>query len=503
MDYPFWDVGIGYGILMACVAVIHVFVSHFAIGGGLYLVVAETFARKKNDTLKLQFLEKMSKFFILVTVVFGALTGVGIWFIIGLLNPAATEVLIHHFVWAWASEWAFFIIEIAAAILYFYGWKTLSPRNHLILGWIYFIAAWMSLFIINGILTFMLSPGEWITTGNFWDGFFNPTFWSSLWLRTGVCIMLAGVYSLFVASRCQPVEFKTRIVRYNSIWVMVGLAVTVPALSWYVNAIPKPIVEAAWAVNLTPVQVMHASYINASLLALLVIVFGFIIPRRYNIGVAVVAMFLALGWFSEYEWLRESIRKPFVITDYMYANGVELSKADVYAREGYLSQIKFRTGNDGADLYRRACQSCHTINGYKALKPAFDGTDEGFIAQIIMGTHVIRGNMPPFLGNEKEAGLIASHLYSKMDHRHLSEVYGLEGVELGKKVYDVRCGKCHVFGGFNDKAESLLGISESDIVDILDTAGELGDEMPDFTGDPKEQQALIEYLLSLKEGGNN
>ena len=115
MGYPFWDVDIGYGLLMATISVIHVFVSHFAIGGGLYLVMAETTARKKNDTLRLEFLQKLSKFFVLVTVVFGALTGVGIWFVIGLLNPAATELLIHNFVWGWAIEWTFFAVEIAAA----------------------------------------------------------------------------------------------------------------------------------------------------------------------------------------------------------------------------------------------------------------------------------------------------------------------------------------------------------------------------------------------------
>ncbi|HEX5132736.1 MAG TPA: cytochrome C, partial [Candidatus Krumholzibacteria bacterium] len=122
MHYPFWDAGVGYGVLMALIAVIHVFVSHFAIGGGLYLVVAETSARRHNDTQKLAYLESLSKFFILVTLVFGALTGVGIWFVIGLLNPAATEMLIHNFVWGWAIEWTFFVVEIAAAMIYFYGW---------------------------------------------------------------------------------------------------------------------------------------------------------------------------------------------------------------------------------------------------------------------------------------------------------------------------------------------------------------------------------------------
>ncbi len=90
MTYPFWDVSVGYGILMAAIAVVHVFISHFAIGGGLYLVVSERRARKTGDQEPLRFLEKLSKFFVLVTLVAGALTGVGIWFIIGLLGLVVT-----------------------------------------------------------------------------------------------------------------------------------------------------------------------------------------------------------------------------------------------------------------------------------------------------------------------------------------------------------------------------------------------------------------------------
>ena len=93
MNYPFWDVDIGYGLLMPLIAVVHVFVSHFAIGGGLYLVVVERSARAAGDVMRLAFLERLSKSFILLTIVFGALTGVGIWFIIGLLSPSATEAL--------------------------------------------------------------------------------------------------------------------------------------------------------------------------------------------------------------------------------------------------------------------------------------------------------------------------------------------------------------------------------------------------------------------------
>ena len=147
MNYPVWDVPIGYGILMGVIAVLHVFVSHFAIGGGLYLVITERRARQAGDLEALGFLRRLSKFFVLLTLVFGALSGVGIWFIIGLLNPTATEVLIHQFVWAWAIEWTFFVVEIAAALVYAYGWERLSARDHLRVGWIYFVAAWLSLFV--------------------------------------------------------------------------------------------------------------------------------------------------------------------------------------------------------------------------------------------------------------------------------------------------------------------------------------------------------------------
>ncbi len=238
MDYPFWDVGIGYGILMAAIAVVHVFISQFAIGGGLYLVVSEHWARRRGDEAMLGFLEKLTKFFILVTLVAGAVTGVAIWFIIGLLNPAATEALIHNFVWGWAIEWTFFVVEIAAAIVYYYGWKTMRAREHLIVGWIYFGAAWLSLFVINGIITFMLTPGEWIRTGSFWDGFFNPTFWPSLVLRTGLCVMLAGLYTIVVASRLKPAAIKGRITRYSAAWGLTGLAITIASFSWYYRSIP-------------------------------------------------------------------------------------------------------------------------------------------------------------------------------------------------------------------------------------------------------------------------
>lgn len=499
MNYPFWDIDIGYGWLMATIAVWHVFISHFAIGGGLYLVVAETFARKRQDQLKLAFLERLSKFFVLTTVVMGAVTGVGIWFVIGLLNPAATEVLIHHYVWGWAIEWTFFAAEILAAILYFYGWKRMAARDHLILGWIYFITAWMSLFVINGIITFMLTPGEWLATGSFGDGFFNPTMWSSLVLRTGICITLAGLYSLVVAARLKADDFKATLVRHNALWCLGGLAITTASLVWYVEAIPAEIRQSAAEMLPSVMDRLDQTYWLAAVLGILVIVFGLLIPRRFGMIIAVVAMALGLVWFGEYEWYRESIRKPYVIYDYMYGNAVEVSQIEEYQEAGMLPSIVYRRGDDGADLFARACRSCHTLDGYRALKPYFDGTDENFIASIIRGAEVLKSNMPPFAGTEEESQLMAAHIYKQVDKRHLSDIYNLSGVALGSKVYEIRCGSCHQMGGFNDKFESLVDLTDEDYHDLLDEAGELAEEMPSFNGDDRERSALIEYFKTLSE----
>jgi mono/diheme cytochrome c family protein len=216
---------------------------------------------------------------------------------------------------------------------------------------------------------------------------------------------------------------------------------------------------------------------------------------------AIVMMAAGLLFFGAFEWSRESIRKPYAIYGYMYGNGIDVAQAEQLKTDGMLAHIDYRTGDDGADLFRRACRSCHTISGYKPLKPAFDGTDKAFIARITKSAHKLRGNMPPFLGNEAEAQMIAAHLYAQTDHRSTSQIYGLKGVDLGKKVYEIRCGKCHVIGGYNDKAETIAGGTDADYAELRASSGELDEFMPAYTGTDEDWNAMVEYLKTLTPGG--
>jgi mono/diheme cytochrome c family protein len=214
-------------------------------------------------------------------------------------------------------------------------------------------------------------------------------------------------------------------------------------------------------------------------------------------------MLAGLGLFGSFEWFRESIRKPYAIYGYQYGNGVDVAQVAQIQADGMLAHMTFRTGNDGADLFRRACRTCHTISGYKALKPAFDGADAAFIAGAIAGAHKMKGNMPPFVGNTAEAKAIAEYIYPFLDHRPLSRIYGLSGIDLGKKVYDIRCGKCHVIGGFNDKSASIAGVSDDDYATLLSSSGELSEFMPAYTGSDEEWSAMVQYLKTLTSGGKN
>jgi len=77
MNFPVWYLPtIGGGFLIALIAVTHVFVSHFAVGGGLYLVYSEKKGLREQDPGILAFTKRHAKFFLLLTMVYGSITGV-------------------------------------------------------------------------------------------------------------------------------------------------------------------------------------------------------------------------------------------------------------------------------------------------------------------------------------------------------------------------------------------------------------------------------------------
>lgn len=428
MNYPFWDVPlIGGGILIGIIAILHVFVSHFAVGGGLYLALTERKAIKENDQKLIDYLKKHSKFFLLITVVFGAISGVGIWFTIGLVHPSATSTLIHSFVFGWAIEWVFFIVEISAILIYYATWDKLDPKTHNIIGWIYFAGAYLSLVIINGILTFMLTSGSWVeipfteASKKFWVGFFNPSYFPSLFIRTGVTFALTGLYSLIVATRLQDEDLRTKVVQYSGKWLIPAFILIPVAGIWYISIIP-PFAR----------EILMGGAPAVTIFAGLSIVFSLIIalfswlgpvksPKQTSFVFALGLLVMGFMVTAVTEWVREAIRKPYIIYNYMYSNSILKAHADKINEVGILNFAKWVTVKEineenmlkaGEEIFRIQCQSCHTIDGYNGIKKLVSGWSENYIDFQLQHLEMLKGFMPPFYGTEQERKALAKWIYN-------------------------------------------------------------------------------------------
>ena len=255
-------------------------------------------------------------------MVFGGLTGVGIWWTIALLNPAATSALIHIFVFGWAAEWVFFVAEIVALFIYFYTFGKMDRKNHMIIGWLYFFCAWMSLFLINGIIDFMLTPGAWLENGNFWSGFFNPTFWPSLVFRTGLSLVLCGVFGYVTAAFLKDTALRQRLLRLCATWVALPFILMLIGGWWYVKALPA---EQAFMIFTKSPEM--GSFVTA-LFWLLPVLFiasmlmALKLPQSFQKGFCFIIVAIALIYFGSFEFVREGGRRPYVIHGHMYANQV-------------------------------------------------------------------------------------------------------------------------------------------------------------------------------------
>jgi mono/diheme cytochrome c family protein len=376
MDYPIWDLAMGGGLLMAIVAISHVIVAHFAVGGGLVIAVSETLAVRRSDEALRDLARRSSLVLILVSTVYGAISGVGIWVVAGLISPGAISALIHTYVWGWAMEWVFFIIEIVSALVYYATWGKISKGAHLLVGWLYFVAAYLSLVIINGIVTFMLTPGRWLETHAFWDGFFNPTYWPSLVLRTGIAALMATAFMVFVALKTEG-DRRVDILRYLGWWLVGGALISYAGYRWWEASLPG----SARALFLGPTPTLtglaDTRHLLIWALAAVLILGVLILLLAPKLARGLTAVFLALTaftFFGSYERLREGCRKPFLIHSHLFSNGLLVSDIEtineegIAARSGWVARGYEDTVAAGRRIFLGECSSCHTIDGYQGIR---------------------------------------------------------------------------------------------------------------------------------------
>ena len=495
MDYPIWDLAMGGGLLMALVAIPHVIVSHFAVGGGLLIAVTETLAVKRGDPELRELARRSSLVLVLVSTVFGAISGVGIWVVAGLISPAAISALIHTYVWGWAMEWVFFIIEIVAALIYYTTWDKISKSAHVLVGWIYFVAAYMSLVIINGIITFMLTPGSWLETHAFWDGFFNPTYWPAIVLRTGIVILMATAFMVFSALKSSD-SSRAGILRYLGWWFVAGSLISYAGYRWWEAALPETVFNLfAGDSPILPTLAWTRSFSLWALTAALVVAVVILIavPKLTRGVTALVLAVLAFAFFGGYERLREGTRKPFLIHSHMFSNGLLVEDIETVNQMGVLGLSGWAArGPDepvaiGQRVFRAQCSSCHTLDGYQGIRKVLPSFSD---------MYALAADDPPGSAERVFAEECAA-CHADFSGAEMREMLPLadEMAEDPEMIHDLNAG---MIAG----ALFLLQEMGTDYIDaprgvMIDTANFHAPYMPPFVGTDDELEALVEYLAAL------
>jgi cytochrome bd-type quinol oxidase subunit 1 len=401
MNYPLWVVPyLGGSWIVGIISIIHVFISHFAVGGGIFLALAEEMAYRRQDERIYDFLKMHSRFFVLLTTVAGAVTGVGIWFSISLVSPDGTASLIQCFSLAWAEEYLFFVAELATAFAYYYTWERIPRDKHLLLARLYAIFSIFTLVIINGILTFMLTPGKWHASHYWLDGVFNPTYFPSLVIRILITVAIAGMYALVTSSRIKEPKFRTFMVRYCAKWLLPVFILGPLATIWFLSQIPQAAVTTIFTGIQTSgvgnfsvlARALYLSLVLSGTILLFAFFGPYLNPRAFTFRIAIMFMVCGLAVTGTTEWMREMLRKPYVIYNYLYSNGIHRDDVQSIAKEGFLTKGKWAGAlaqsahsdqEKGELIFRYQCMSCHTTNGYRSMQKLLGVRDEDAVENFL------------------------------------------------------------------------------------------------------------------------
>jgi mono/diheme cytochrome c family protein len=187
-------------------------------------------------------------------------------------------------------------------------------------------------------------------------------------------------------------------------------------LAWWQACLPAD----ARALVLPADSLLHATglllMVALALFALLMLL-GLAAPGTAGIAVGLVALVLAGTALGGYERVREGARKPFVITGYMYSNGIRVAEAERIGRDGLLRQARWaaldhRPVAVGEQVFRAQCQMCHSLDGYLAIRPLVAGQDAEGLASLLDVLRGGRPGMPPILGTDEELRQLAGYLVS-------------------------------------------------------------------------------------------
>lgn len=420
--YPINDFGpLMKGLVIGGLGIFHVFLAQFAIGGGFLMCHFQRLSNRRECTPADAFLLSYFKFLILVSFVLGALTGVGMWLTSIQISPRTIGLMVEEFHWIWAIEWTFFALEVVAGYSYYRYRDQLDDRTKLTLLVLYTGAAWMSLFWINGILSWQLTPGAWSESRDVWDGFFNPSFLPSLLFRTIASLAIGALVAMVVVNSSEYISRSDRAELIRRIaWFLVPM-LAMPLLgAWYFAVMPPD--SRSWVLGGSVALTLFLNLaVGCSVLIGAYACFG-ILWRGLTVNgaTAVLLCVLAFGATAGGEFVREGARKPYTVRDTLYSTSMTPEELAVLRVKGSITDDPYPLrGADtlpteqlaiGAKVFRVQCAICHTLDGVNGAVHLSEGWTLEQKRLNIAQLQRTKGFMPPFAGTAEEVEALVQYL---------------------------------------------------------------------------------------------
>lgn len=413
--YPSHDFGpLMKGLVIGGMGIFHVFLAQFAIGGGMLMVYFQWVAQSGRDpvgTLR-KFIDGYFKLLVLVSFVLGALTGVGMWFTSIQISPHTIGLMVQEFHWLWATEWTFFCVEVIAGYAFYRYGKSLPDPIRLRLLAVYSLASWFSLFWINGILSWQLTPGAWTVSHNVWDGFFNPSFWPSLVYRTIVCMVIASLAACTLVNAIAFSSNERRVIIQHATRFLLPM-IAMPILGfWYLQVLPSDSREWVMGGSVAMTLFMNVAVGASALIAGYAWLALWWQQLTMNGATATLLLVLAFAASAGGEFVREGSRKPYTVRQTLYSNSITPARVARLRQVGSISgdpypvltDVPFpnRQIEDGAKVFRVQCSVCHTpagVNGIVHLAGPWTMDQRRMNIAKLQHTKPF---MPPFAGTPDE-----------------------------------------------------------------------------------------------------
>jgi mono/diheme cytochrome c family protein len=367
---------------------------------------------------------------------------------------------------------------------------------------------------------------------------------------------------------------KARVARWSASRWIAPAAVLVPlTLLWYLSAADGAgvaVAETLGARSASPGAVLAALFSSVpaghpvvrgaarvALLGTALLVAGslalaFLRSRRFSRLEVSLLMLLGLVSMGGSEWVREGLRKPWVIDRYMFVNGVRAAAPaggtpeDPFAlealdRHGVLATspwaaapASWRPGEAafeglpgaeraaleaaaGREVFKLQCAACHTVDGHLGVRRLVRGRSAAAIGTVLdaaakpvradggpaawgdPGARVstwLGRRMPPVAGTAAEKRALAIHLarLGGDEQAGLGEPPAPGG---GAEAFEAHCAACHGPESPWPIAERLLGRSAEDFYEMVGRLPEVREEMPPFSGTEEERRALARFLGGL------